>query len=302
MLTLAAADTLAGVAQTAGTVTLTFFGMEFNSGTSTENYKALFQGQLPIAAATQYTVPASNIALIRSMVLVNTSATLTQTVQLFRGGTAQANAITPVMTLPPSGMAVYEDGDGWKILDSSGNILWRMGNGLAMAFLNASTANQTSTTEAIVSPVLTIPANYCKVGALIEFVLGFSGAQGAVAQTTPGMLFQLRWGGLAGTIIGSVGTITPATLLAATPGYLRGTLQILSPGAAGACRSTMTVTDPRGTRVAAGDMPTKANNTGPTAIDTTAAKDLVITHKATVADAAAITFGFTGYIGITANN
>lgn len=300
MLTLATADTIAGVAQSAATVTFTLFGMELNG--ATETYKVLFQGQLPAAAATQYTAPASNIALIRKMVLVNTSASLTQTFQLFRGGTAQANAITPVLTLPPSGMAIYVDGEGWKVFDSAGNLMTRVGNGLAAAFLSASTANQTSTTEAVVSPVLTIPANYLKAGAIIEFELAFSGAQGAVAQTTPGHIFQLRHGGLAGTIVGSIGTITPATVLAATSGYVQGMLSILTIGATGTCRSQMSVTDPRGTRVAAGDMPTKTNNTGSTTIDTTTAKDIVITHKTTVADAAAITFGFAGWTAITINN
>lgn len=302
MLTLAAADTIAGVAQTAATVTLTIFGMEFNSGTSTETYKVLSQSQLPIAAATQYTVPASNVGLIRKMALVNTSSSLTQTVQLFRGGTAQANAITPVLTIPPGGMAVYNDGAGWQVYDATGSLMTRIGAGLAIAFLNASTANQTSTTEAVVSPVLTIPANYLRAGALLEFELGFSGAQGATAQTTPGHLFQLRWGGLAGTVVGSVGTITPATLLAATAGYVRGFLSILTIGATGTSRSSMIVTDPRGTRIAAGDMVSKVGNTGSTTIDTTTAKDLVITHKTTVADASGITFGFAGFTAITANN
>lgn len=300
MLCLATGDTIAGVAQTAATVTMTLFGMELNG--ATETYKALFQGQLPAAAAAQYTAPASNIALVRKIVVVNTSASLPQTFQLFRGGTAQANAITPVLTLPPSGMAVYVDGDGWKVLDSAGNLMTRIGNGLAVAFLSASTANQTSTTEAVVSPVLAIPANYLRQGAVIQFELAFSGAQGAVAQTTPGHLFQLRYGGLAGTIVGAVGTITPATLLAATAGRVRGFLNVLTVGAAGTCRSSMFVSDPRGTRVAAGDMPSKAANTGSTTINTTAAADLVVTHKTTVADAAGITFGFTGFTAITANN
>ena len=53
MLTLAAADTLAGVASAASQVTCTIFGMELNAGT--EVYKVLDQRQLASSAATIYT-------------------------------------------------------------------------------------------------------------------------------------------------------------------------------------------------------------------------------------------------------
>ena len=49
MLTLAAADTLAGVAQTASKVTCTILGMELAAGA--EAYKCLDQRQLAVAAA-----------------------------------------------------------------------------------------------------------------------------------------------------------------------------------------------------------------------------------------------------------
>lgn len=295
MLLLAAADTLAGVAQTATTVTMTVFGMELNAGT--EAYKVLAQSQLPAAAATQYTVPGSTTAFIRSIMLVNTSASATQTVQLFRGGTAQANAITPVLTIPAGGMAVYEDGQGWEVFDSIGQLLTRQGGNSTplSAALTANTASQTSTTEAVVSQVLTVPANAVQVGSTFLIDLAFSAAQGAVANTTPGILFQMRWGGLAGTIICGVGTVTPATLLAATAGFIHGVLTIRSIGASGSAMGGLNVTDPRGTRVAAGDMPSKVGfSSAPVTIDTTAAKDLVLTCKTTVADAAAITFGTAG--------
>jgi hypothetical protein len=296
MLVLAAADTLAGVAQTATTLTCTIFGMELNAGT--EVYKALYQGQLANAAATIYTSPASTQAFVKSIMIVNTSTSAQQTFQLFRGGTAAANAIMPIMVIPAGGVAVYEDGQGWQMFDSLGRLMTSVTAGLLTASLVADTANQTSTTEAIVSPVLTIPANYCTAGTVIDFQLAFSAAQGATANTTPGHLFQLRWGGVAGTVIASVGTITPATLLAATAGMLDGFLVIRTIGASGTAKAGMTVTDPRGTRIAAGDMTSKngmsAAGTG-VVIDTTAQKDLVITCKTTVADTSAIVFGTGGY-------
>lgn len=116
MLTLAAGDTIAGVADAATTVNVTIFGLEISAGV--ETYKCLYQGQLAAAAATLYTVPASTVALVRSIHVVNTSAAAARTFQLFRGGTAAANAITDVKTLPIGGSAVY-DGDGWSIYPAS---------------------------------------------------------------------------------------------------------------------------------------------------------------------------------------
>ena len=298
MLTLDAADTLAGVAQTASKVTCTIFGMTLNAGV--EEYLAIDQRQLAAAATTIYTVDAGTQAFVKTILVVNTDTAATQTFQLFRGGTAAANAITPVFTLPAGGCAAYEDGQGWQVFNSTGQLLTTQNpvQGLLTAVLTADTASQTSTTEAIVSPVLTIPANYCTAGTTIDFQLAFSAAQGATANTTPGILFQLRWGGVAGTVIASVGTITPATLLAATAGLLDGFVTIRTIGATGTAKGAITVTDPRGTRVAAGDMASKngmsAAGSG-VVVDTTAAKDLVITCKTTVADASAITFGTAGY-------
>lgn len=55
-------------------------------------YKVLAQGQLAGAVAAVYTVPASNMAVVRSIVLVNCD-TVTRTVQLFVNGTGDANRI-----------------------------------------------------------------------------------------------------------------------------------------------------------------------------------------------------------------
>lgn len=120
MLTLAAADTLAGVAQTASKVTCTIHGMEFSAGV--ETYKVLDQRQLAATAATIYTAPASTQSFVKTIAVVNTDTVNPQTFQLFRGGTAAANAITPVITLPAGGMATYEDGFGWEVMTAAGVI------------------------------------------------------------------------------------------------------------------------------------------------------------------------------------
>lgn len=113
MFTLAAADTLAGGADAASKVTVTVFGMTLNG--TTEAYSVLYQGQLASTAATIYTVPGSTQAFIRSISVVNTDVSASHTFQLFRGGTAAANAITPIFTLAAGGSATYEDGVGWSV-------------------------------------------------------------------------------------------------------------------------------------------------------------------------------------------
>jgi len=138
MLTLAAADTLAGVAQTAATVTSTVFGMELNAGA--ETYKVLDQRQLANAAATIYTAPASTTAFVKSITAINTNAGASQTFQYFRGGLVAANAITPSITIPAGGMATYEDGQGWKIHNSSGQVLGQGASGTTPAVVLGATA------------------------------------------------------------------------------------------------------------------------------------------------------------------
>lgn len=124
MLILAASDSLSGVAATgASEVTTTLFGMELNTTTGVETYKVLAQAQLAAAAATIYTATANGPTFVRSILVVNTDAANASTFQLFRGGTAAANAITPVFTLLPGGCANYEDGTGWQFFSASGQIL-----------------------------------------------------------------------------------------------------------------------------------------------------------------------------------
>lgn len=118
MLTLAAADTLAAAAQTATTVSLTIFGMELVG--TTETYKVLYQGQPGTSAATVYTAPAT--AFVKSISVVNTAGSA-QTFALYRGGTAAVNRLTPDLTLPGGGWATWEDGLGWQVYRSTGQIL-----------------------------------------------------------------------------------------------------------------------------------------------------------------------------------
>lgn len=125
MLTLAAADTLAAGASVGSQVTCTVFGMELNG--TTETYKVLDQRQLAASPATIYTAPALTTAFIKT-IMVNNNDTVTRTFRLFRGGTANANAITPTFSLLPGGCAVYEDALGWQFFNSAGQMLTATGN------------------------------------------------------------------------------------------------------------------------------------------------------------------------------
>lgn len=123
MLTIAASNTIAGAAPSgANEVTCTLFLMELHAGTGAETYTT-DQQQLAAAAATIYTATANGPTFVKSIHLVNTDTANASTFQLFVGGTAAANAITPVFTIAAGGMAVYEDGTGWTFFDDTGQAL-----------------------------------------------------------------------------------------------------------------------------------------------------------------------------------
>ena len=128
MLTLAAGNTLRGVASAASQLTYTVFGMELSGSPPNllEDYKVLAQSQLPSSVGTLYTVPTSTQGFIKTILIVNHD-TVTRTFRLFVNGTADSNAITPTCSLLPGGCASYEDGFGWRFYNNAGQML--MGTG-----------------------------------------------------------------------------------------------------------------------------------------------------------------------------
>jgi len=115
MIVLAAADYIAAGASSASKLTCTMFGMELNAGV--EVYKVLDQRQLAASPATIYTAPSSTQVFIKTITVINTDLTTAYTFQMFRGGTAAVNAITPVFNLTAGASAIYEDGVGWSTAD-----------------------------------------------------------------------------------------------------------------------------------------------------------------------------------------
>ena len=177
MLNLAAADTIAAVADAASVITSTIHGMELVG--STETYKVLDQRQLAAAAATIYTVPGSTTAFVRAISAVNIDS-VAHTCQYFRGGTAQSNAITPSVTIPPNGAAYYEDQGGWSVVDGNMSLLTRGGAGdpqepnLKVANVKAETIPRALLAEAnvaaLVSGRLQLQAIWLNKGAVITSI------------------------------------------------------------------------------------------------------------------------------------
>jgi len=234
MITLAAADTLAGVAQNASKVTCTIYGMTLNAGT--ETYGVLDQRQLAAAAATIYTVAASTQAFVRSITVVNTD-TITNTFQLFRGGTAAANAITPLWTLPIGGCAIYEDGQGWQLFDATGKLQLSTGPGRYLR----TRVFTSGTSFTVTGDVSTI---FCRlqaggggggncVTAVTNSAAGGGGASGGYAEKTfavaPGAsVSYIIGGGGASATAGSDSTITYGGVTVTTKGGPAGAAQTVA--------------------------------------------------------------------------
>lgn len=115
-----AGNTIQGVTTAAATaITYTFFGDEFNSGT-TDSFKVLAQGQLPTSAAALYTVPASTQTIVKAMQFFNTTAAVVNFTAYVNGAVA-ANSIGTI-NIPANGTAIWES-NGWTVRDSNGATL-----------------------------------------------------------------------------------------------------------------------------------------------------------------------------------
>jgi len=179
MITIAANATISGGASVASQVTCTMFGMELNG--TTETYKVLDQRQLASSPATIYTATANGPTFIRSISIVNND-TATRTFQLFSGGTAASNAITPIYNLLPSGMAVYEDALGWQFFNKTGQLLTASGmpdmgdndnyslSGFLAESIPRNICTETNTTAPTASGTLFMQAIYLKAGITVTSI------------------------------------------------------------------------------------------------------------------------------------
>ena len=120
MLTLAAGNTIQGVAGTASAITYTINGCEIAGGVDT--YKILAQGQLPDSVAAIYTVSGSTTALVKNIILTNTTVSGVENVILYVNGTDASNQIHSAITIENNGSLIF-DQTGWKAYDSSGILI-----------------------------------------------------------------------------------------------------------------------------------------------------------------------------------
>jgi hypothetical protein len=87
---------------------------------------------VPTAAGAVLTCPAAHTYTVKTVKIVNTDTVNSKTFQLFIGGTAQTNSITPVFTIDAGGEAEW---DGLLILNAS-DVMNGLasGTGLAISF------------------------------------------------------------------------------------------------------------------------------------------------------------------------
>lgn len=200
MLTLAASQTIAAVASAATEVTCTLFLMQLNAGAEVYTND---QQQLATSAATIYTAPTSTEAFIRSIHVVNTDTSNSNTFQLFVGGTAAANAITPVFTLVAGGMAVYEDGLGWQFFDNTGRLMQSQalstsftgGTLTTVTLASNATANSTTTGVEITGLNTTLTAGTY----IVEYFILYESAA-----TTTGVSFGVNYTGTETVLTGNL--------------------------------------------------------------------------------------------------
>lgn len=99
-------------------------------------------------------------------------------------------------------------------------IAWATADGTAIA---------NTTTEAIIFPNVTIPANYLSDGRVLLLK-----AHGRHSTTgTPTLVFALRWGGVSGTVLAQSGALTLGSGITAAPWELELWLQVRTNGATG---------------------------------------------------------------------
>jgi hypothetical protein len=175
---------IAASATTASTVNYTIDGMEIPTGANPTPVPIKQQGQCASSAAQIYTPSGSNSAMISSIHFYNTSTTLTQTVNVYSGGTAGTNQ-EAVLVIPPGGWAHYEDGSPWYVYNSSGLIV--TGSSLLLGSVgtpsSSTTALTASTRIVIGGSLFSVPTNGLAVGQVYQWTIGIIKTTAAGAAT-----------------------------------------------------------------------------------------------------------------------
>lgn len=107
----------------------------------------------------------------------------------------------------------------------SETLAWATADGTAIA---------NTTTETIIFPDVTIPANYLQDGRILR-VTAFGRHS---TTTTPTLTFRLRWGGVAGNIIAASGAMVTGSTVTAAMWMVSAIVQVRSNGATGTVFAT----------------------------------------------------------------
>jgi len=102
----------------------------------------------------------------------------------------------------------------------SEHLAWAVADGTAVA---------NTTTETIIFPDITIPANYMADGRTLRLI-----ASGKLSTTgTPTMVFAIRWGGVAGTLLATTEAITNGSGVASYNWLVNALIQTRTNGSSG---------------------------------------------------------------------
>lgn len=72
-----------------------------------DTYKRIYQGQPSTSSGVIYTVPSGTQTIVKSIKVVNTSASAT-TIKIWHGGSANSNAILPAVSIDAGGFAEFD--------------------------------------------------------------------------------------------------------------------------------------------------------------------------------------------------
>lgn len=100
------------------------------------------------------------------------------------------------------------------------------------------TAVANSTSETVIFPNVTVPANYLQDGRILRIT-----AYGRHSTTgTPTLTFRLRWGGVGGTVLAASGAITAGSAVTAAMWKVELIVQVRANGSSGSVYATGEVT------------------------------------------------------------
>jgi hypothetical protein len=173
MLTLGAAATIQGVAGTTSVITCTIFGMTLTAGV--ETYGVLSQGSLSNSVGVLYTVPGSNTAFVKKVMLANTTASSVSGIILYVNGTASGNRITGSFSIPANGTATLDD-NGLAVYDANGSQLSAVLSQSATALSAASAlpAGTTAVTQSALDASTKVATTAYTDAAIAAFGLTYS--------------------------------------------------------------------------------------------------------------------------------